>query len=217
MSNPFPGSPRTLKAALISMGGLIPVPRLIVLQYNPAELSRSLEPDFEKTGDTPTGTNLLAGPAIETISMSARISAVDQLQANAPTARLLGINPQLATLEMMLFPSAKSIIADVTQLALGILEIVPPESPLTIFVWGPTRVMPVQLTSYSVSETMHDQLLNPIDAEVSIAMKVLTYRDFSPEDAGFYLYLANLAQRELFAALGTAQSGAAIIAKALGQ
>ena len=217
MSGGFPDSPRLMKAALISMGALIPIPRLIVLQYNPAELSRTLEPDFEKTGDTPTGTNLLAGPAIETLSMTARISAVDQLQANQDSATLLGINPQLAKIEMMMFPSATTIIEEVAQLALGILEVVPPEAPLTVFVWGPTRVLPVQITSYSVSETMHDQLLNPIDAEVTLGMKVLTYRDFSPTDAGFYLYLANLAQRELFATVGTIQSGAGIIAGALGK
>ncbi|NWO67985.1 hypothetical protein GY966_24245, partial [Escherichia coli] len=56
----YPNSPHILKAALISIGGTIPVPRLIMLQYNPAELTRQLHPDFEKTGDTPTGTNLLA-------------------------------------------------------------------------------------------------------------------------------------------------------------
>jgi hypothetical protein len=216
-TNPYPNSPNVLKAALISMGGTIPVPRLIMLQYNPAELTRQLEPDFEKIGDTPTGTNLLAGPATETIQMTARISAVDQLQANDATAIMFGIHPQLATLELMLFPSTSSIIQGLTQMALGVLEIVPPETPLTIFVWGPQRVLPVQITSYSVNETMHDTRLNPIDAEVTIHMKVLTYQDFEPSQTGFYLYLANLAAREVMSALGTVQSGASVISGALGR
>ena len=38
--NPYPNSPNILKAALISMGATIPVPRLIMLQYDPAELTR---------------------------------------------------------------------------------------------------------------------------------------------------------------------------------
>lgn len=212
---PYPNSPQVLKAGLISMGGTIPVPRLIVLQYNPAELTRQLAPDFQKTGDTPTGTNLLAGPATETIQMTARISAVDQLENNDATAMMFGIHPQLATLEMMLFPTTSSILQGLTQMALGVLEIVPPESPLTVFVWGPQRVMPVQLTQYSVTETMHDTRLNPIDANVTIDMKVLTYQDFSPGQAGFFLYLANLAERELMSGLGTVQSGAGVIAGAL--
>lgn len=217
MSNSYPNNPKILKAALISMSVTNPVPQMIVLQYNPAELSRQLEPDFEKTGDTPTGTNLLAGPATETIQMTARISAVDQLQASDATAMAFGIYPQLATLELMLFPSATSIIQGLTEMALGVLEIIPPETPLTVFVWGPQRVLPVQITSYSVSETMHDTRLNPIDAEVTMAMKVLTYQDFGPTQTGFYLYLANLAERELMAAMGTVQSGAAVIAGALGR
>lgn len=212
---PYPNSPNIMKAALISMGGTIPVPRLIMLQYNPAELTRQLEPDFEKTGDTPTGTNLLAGPATETIQMTARISAVDQLQANDATAMMFGIHPQLATLEMMLFPSTTSIAADIAMMALGVLEIVPPETPLTVLVWGPMRVLPVQITSYSVTETMHDTKLNPIDAQVTMSMKVLTYQDFAPDQVGFYLYLANLAERELMSGLGTVQSGANVIAGAL--
>jgi hypothetical protein len=216
-NNAYPNNPSILKAALISMGGTIPVPRLIMLQYNPAELTRQIEPDFEKIGDTPTGTNLLAGPAIEKIQMTARISAVDQLQANDATAIMFGIYPQLATLEMMLFPSTSSIVQGLTEMALGVLEIVPPETPLTIFVWGPQRVLPVQITSYSVTETMHDTRLNPIDAEVTISMKVLTYQDFEPSQTGFYLYLANLAGRELMSALGTVQSGASIVTGVMGR
>jgi len=217
MSNPYPNSPKVLKAALISMGATIPTPRLIMLQYNPAELTRQLAPDFEKIGDTPTGANLLAGPAIETIQMTARISAVDQLQANDATAIAFGIHPQLATLELMLFPSASSIVQGLAEMALGVLEIVPPETPLTVFVWGPRRVLPVQITSYSVNETLHDTRLNPIDAEVTISMKVLTYQDFQPTQAGYFLYLANLAERELMSTLGAVQSGASVISGALGQ
>ncbi len=49
---------------------------------------------------------------------------------------------------------------------------------------------------------MHDTRLNPIDANVTMDMKVLTYQDFSPTQTGFYLYLANLAERELMSWAG---------------
>jgi len=211
MSTGYSNSPQVAKAALISMGGGNPVPRLIVLQYNPEQLTRTLAPVFEKTGDTPTGTDMLAGPPDETISLTARISAIDQLQANDPVAMGFGIHPQLATLELMLFPSTAAIVADVAKLALGVLEVVPPEAPVTIFVWGARRVLPVQMTTYSVVESMHDPSLNPVDAEVSMDLKVLTYQAFSPTQSGFYIYLANLAQREVMSALGGVSSAANLV------
>jgi hypothetical protein len=211
----YPNSPTILKAALISLPQGLPIPRLVMLQYNPEQLTRKLEPNFEKTGDTPTGTNLLAGPATEKISMTARISAVDQLQDNDVTARVFGIHPQLATLEMMMFPSPTAVLKDLAEMAIGMLEIVPSASPLTILVWGPMRVQPVQLTGYDVTEVMHDRILNPINAEVTLDMKVLTYQDFAPDQAGYYLYLANLAQRELMSLIGTVQSGARIVESVL--
>ena len=48
-------------------------------------------------------------------------------------------------------------------------------------------------------------------------MKVLTYQGLEPTQAGFFRYLANLAEREVMSALGTVQSGAGIILKALGR
>lgn len=207
----YPNSPQVTKAALISMGGGIAVPRLIVLQYNPEQLSRTLTPTYEKGGSTPTGTELLAGPPQETLTLQARISAVDQLQAGNATAAQFGIHPQLATLEMMLFPSSATIQAKVAQLALGMLEVIPPEAPLTLFVWGTRRVLPVQITHYHVMETLYDPKLNPIDAAVDLDLNVLTYEAFTPTQAGFYIYMANLAQREVMAALGGVASGASIV------
>lgn len=211
----YPNSPQVTKAALISMGGGIAVPRLIVLQYNPEQLSRTLTPNYERVGDTPTGTELLAGPPQETLTLQARISAVDQLQAGNATAAQFGIHPQLATLEMMLFPSSASIQAKIAQLALGMLEVIPPEAPLTLFVWGARRVLPVQITHYHVMETLSDPHLNPIDATVELDLNVLTYQSFTPTQAGFYVYMANLAQREMMSALGGVASGASVVSNIL--
>jgi hypothetical protein len=211
----YPNSPRITKAALLSIAGGSSVPRLIVLQYNPERLSRGLTPRYEKTGSTPTGTDLIAGPPEETISLSARINAIDQLQSSDPVAMAYGIHPQLAALELMLFPSSTAIVADVAQLALGVLEVVPPEAAMTVFVWGGSRVMPVQMTGYRVTETLHDPSLNPIDAEVSIDLKVLTYQDFAPTQIGFYLFLASLARREAMSAMGGVASAASLVSSYL--
>jgi hypothetical protein len=211
----YPNSPQVTKAALISMGAGQAVPRLIVLQYNPEQLSRSLTPQYERVGDTPTGTELLAGPPQETLALQARISAVDQLATGSAIAAEFGIHPQLATLEMMLFPGSAAILAKVAQMTLGVLEVIPPETPLTLFVWGTRRVLPVRMTQYHVMETLYDPKLNPIDAAVDISLDVLTYQAFTPTQAGFFVYMANLAQREVMSALGGMVSGASIVSSIL--
>ena len=48
------------------------------------------------------------------------------------------------------------------------------EVPLALFVWGSQRIVPVRVTSLSINETLYDSSLNPIHAEVSITLRVLT-------------------------------------------
>ena len=52
-------------------------------------------------------------------------------------------------------------------------------APLTLFVWGPQRVLPVRLTELSVTEEAFDPQLNPIRAKVSLGLRVLTYNDLA--------------------------------------
>ena len=50
----------------------------------------------------------------------------------------------------------------------GTLEIIPLEQPLTLFVWSKSRVVPVRLTEFSITEEAFDPNLNPIRAKVSL-------------------------------------------------
>ena len=52
-----------------------------------------------------------------------------------------------------------------------------PSAPLTLFVWGPKRVLPVKLTEFSITEEAYDAALNPIRAKVSLGLRVLSYSD----------------------------------------
>ena len=54
------------------------------------------------------------------------------------------------------------------------------EAPLTLFVWSKSRIVPVRLTEFSVTEEAFDAELNPIRAKVSLGMRVL-----SVDDLGF--------------------------------
>jgi hypothetical protein len=46
--------------------------------------------------------------------------------------------------------------------------------PVILFAWGPGRILPVRITSFSVEETFFSPLLYPIQAKVSLTLEVLT-------------------------------------------
>ena len=79
--------------------------------------------------------------------MTVDLDATDQLEAGDPLAAVTGIAPQLSALEMLLYPSTSLVIANAALLLAGTIEILPPEAPLTVLVWGPGRVVPVRVDS----------------------------------------------------------------------
>jgi hypothetical protein len=81
-----------------------------------------------------------------------------------------------------------------------VLEIAPVESPLTLFVWSKNRVMPVRITSYSVTEEAFDPRLNPLRAKVSLGFRVLSVGDLGFDHRGGSIYLAYHQQVERLAA-----------------
>ncbi|MFC6062665.1 hypothetical protein [Streptomyces ochraceiscleroticus] len=178
--------------------------RIIVLQFNPDTLERSVAPQAAGGegggggGDSGGDRNealRLKGPAQETWKFTAEIDATDQLDVAAPD----GIHPQLAVLEMLVQPTTAQLRAASKLSKKGTIEISPIEMPLTLFTWGSKRVMPVRLTELSVNESAFDVNLNPIRASLSIGMKILTVSDLPAGHRGAELYLAHLAQKEQLA------------------
>jgi hypothetical protein len=49
-------------------------------------------------------------------------------------------------------------------------------------VWGPGRIVPVQINSFSVEEQLTNPMLYPLRAKVSLGMQVLTDLDFPNPD-----------------------------------
>ena len=70
--------------------------------------------------------------------------------------------------------------------AVGTIELVAPEAPLTLFIWGIKRIVPVRLSSFSIAEEAYDVNLNPIRAKVTLGMQVLSYSDLSLTNPGYY-------------------------------
>ena len=143
----FPRSPRLLKGAIVSVNPGNSLPSVIVFQYNPATLTRSLEPQMMggEGGDRSEVLRLKGAP-VETINLEVEIDATDQLETGSSLAISQGIYPQLAALEMLIYPKSALVIANTALLALGTIEVAPPMAPLTLFIWGSKRVLSVRLT-----------------------------------------------------------------------
>lgn len=195
----FPGSPRLLKGAIVGVDPLNPLASVVVFQYNPDTMTRRLEPRaVSAEGDRGEAFRLTGAPK-ETITLSIEIDATDQLEQASPLATTMGIYPTLAALEMILYPKSAVVIANTILSLIGTIEVIPVEAPMTLFVWGPQRVLPVRLTNLSITEEAHDQLLNPIRAKVELSLTVLSYQDLSVTSPGEALFLVYHIAKEIMA------------------
>src|SRR3954471_10563307 len=160
----FPGSPRTLRGAIVAVDRRTPLSRIVLFGYNPDELSRSLEPRGGGAGQQvgPGDAHRIWGAPVEKISMTVEVDATDRLEAGDPVAAVSGIAPQLAALEMLLYPSSSLVIANTALLLAGTIEILPPEGPLTVLVWGPGRAVPIRIESLEITEQAFAPSLAPI-------------------------------------------------------
>jgi hypothetical protein len=96
----------------------------------------------------------------------------------------------------------------------GALEIAPMEAPLTLFVWSKNRVLPVRVTSLSITEEAFDVALNPIRAKVSLGLRVLTVDDVPFAHKAGGLFMSHLQQKEGLSKRGV---GAALGALGIGE
>jgi hypothetical protein len=196
----FPGSPRLVRGGIVLIdpdSGA--VQRVIALQYNPDTLTRTLQPQAigGEAGDRLEALRL-KGPAIETIKLDAELDATDALEFpdRNPSTIQFGIYPQLAALETIIHPSTSRLQSNRTLAQIGTLEIAPIEQPLTLFIWSKSRILPIRLTEFSITEEAFDPQLNPIRARVGLGMRVLSVNDLPPDHRGSSLFLAYLQTKE---------------------
>ena len=199
----FPGSPRIMKGAIIGLDPFNPLASVIIFQYNPDVMTRTLTAQTTGSDNADKGEALrLKGPPRETIKLDVEIDAADQLeQAKAP-ATTMGLYPTLASLEMLLYPKSALMIANEALAALGVIEVIPAEAPLTLFVWGPKRTLPVRLSTFSITEEAFDPNLNPIRAKVGLSLQVLNYHDLGLLSVGGALFMAHQIAKEVMATIG---------------
>jgi hypothetical protein len=199
-----PNSPKLVKGGLVLVDPeSAQVRRVISLQYNADSLTRKLQAQsVGGEGTDRTEPTRFKGPAVETISFEADIDATDQLEFPDQNASTIehGIAPQLAVLESLLHPSATQLQRVDRQASSGTLEIAPMLAPLILFVWGKTRIVPVKLADFSITEEAFDPALNPIRAKVSFSLRVLSVDDLGFSSKGGALFMTYLQGKERLAA-----------------
>lgn len=189
----------------------------MLFQYNPDTLSRTLRANVVGSGDADRSEALrFKGPPTETVHLEVEVDAADQLADGDSSAARHGILPALSRLELLIYPSSTLAIANEVLMAVGIIEVIPAEAPLTLLVWGTNRVLPVRLTSFTISEEAFDPNLNPIRAKVTFDLTVLTYQDLGLTSVGGALFMAHHIAKEALAREGGPASLAAAGSAALG-
>ena len=199
----FPGSPRLLKGGIVLLDVETLInQRIIALQYNPETLSRTLQVQGmgNEGGDRSEALRLRGAP-VETIKLEAEIDAADQLEfaKKDSTVAQYGIQPQLSALETLIYPASTLLESNNKQAQLGMLEIAPMEAPLTLFIWGKKRILPVRITEFSITEEAFDPSLNPLRAKVSLGMRVLSVDDLGFDHKGGSLFMTYHKEKERLA------------------
>ncbi|MBD0259230.1 MAG: hypothetical protein ICV83_26225 [Cytophagales bacterium] len=253
----FSRSPKLLKGALIEFSERFigPVPNVIVFQYNPEKMTRSLE-IWNPSGASGSETSASVDASVtaqpfdppESFTLELELDAADALETpeRHPVAFISGVADRIAAMEMLLYPQADGLLGGLLGSVTGALSVgasvaggsiggavsgavsgalggggaqpVPRGTvPVVLFVWGPGRIVPVRLTTFSVEEQAYSPLLYPIRAKVSIGLKILTPKDFPPcnrkfsEDLAITAFKFTRKQKEVLAAANMANSVESIL------
>ncbi len=214
----FPNSPKLVKGALLEFGDAILglLPNIILFQYNPEQLSHKLDQPPSRSSNTSSTTTekkeTFRTPdlPVESISdLKIVLDATDQMEQGDPITAVRGVGPAIAALEMMMFPLGTSLLNLGSLLGAGSsgsAKVPPQQLPLVLFVWGPWRVIPVNVTSVSVVEQDFDPMLNPIRAEVTVSLRVISKDDLDKDSFAYGAYVWTQANREVNAALNIANT-----------
>jgi hypothetical protein len=208
MASDFPRSPKLLKGGLVVYQSQNPgpPPQVIVFQYNPEQMSRSLAMraaprDPGNVGSAREDVLRVLGPPVETINLSVELDAADQLAEpdKNPDTVQNGLHASLAILEMLLYPTTEKAQQMLDFAQAGQVQVCPADVPLVLLAWGKSRVLPVLLTNFAVNEQAFDPQLNPIQAKVDMGMRVLTYMELQQGTLGYMAFLAYQRQKEMLA------------------
>lgn len=188
----FPGSPRVLRGALVSVDPSTLESVVVPLQYNPALVQRAYQIAATTQG---AGAGQRAGSPTETVQIEVVLDATEQGNGNTGS-----VSSHIAAILGLASQPSNEVLDNLQRASQGMIDILPPSAPLVLFVYGPRRVQPVVLTEISVAEEAHSPSLAPLRARVSLGMQVLRHTDVPAGQLAHALSLANQIVQEARAA-----------------
>ena len=127
--------------------------------------------------------------------------ATDALEHQDENPEVLenGISPMLAALELLMYQGEPRSPRwwEFWRFGAG-----SGSEPISLFIWGTNRTIPVRLVRLDIAEVLHDPELRPIRAIVTVTMRVFAEEDFPPGHHGIRLWRRNLRTLETLASEG---------------
>ena len=182
----------------------------IALQYNPETVTRSLQAQTieAQQGDRSQAMRL-TGPPVETIRIDAQLDAMGIIDepGHERIVEQLGVQAQVSALESIIYPSSRYLKSVFSAAKKGVMEITPPQAPLVLFAWSPSRKgIPVRITELIIEEQFFDPNLHPIRAKVTLSMRVLNVNDIGFSDHSGQLAMTHHQRQERLAEAGGSKS-----------
>lgn len=190
-------SPFVLKGALITLTDtpIVPIPSLIPFQYNPETLTRTITPQRRQLedGEQPNAANLAQpGAPAESFTVTIELDATDFFEdpSRYPVGSVFGVAPKIANIEKLMYPTGSILGAVLEAIGDLISSVVSPHAspvprqavPITFFVWGPSRIVPVRIVSLAIEEQAHTPILYPARAKATLRMRVIPRSVFKRVD-----------------------------------
>ncbi|MGJ8616713.1 MAG: hypothetical protein ACSHWS_07700 [Sulfitobacter sp.] len=200
------------------------IPNIVAFQYNPASISRTLEPwnpfEVDQANRGAQAPTVQPYEPQEKFSFSLELNASDGMEEGNPLAVVHGVAPQIAALKKLTQPS-KGLLGDLVASASAVAGRDPGATerasvPVVLMILGPGIIYPVRITSFGVEQKEFNTLLYPIQATVQIEVAVLTPDTFKCSEnpaasTAMATYNFTKHQEDMLATLNLANSAQTIV------
>ncbi len=174
-----------LRGAFIAYepGGYPDRRRVIPFRFNPEALSRTVAVQAGQSGGGTEGAAPRAAAAApaegsadaslgaikESFTVQIRLDFADRDESVSGLNEEFGIAPEIAAIEDLVYPAeteadASSDGSEPVRAARA--------RPTVLFVWGRKRVLPVKVVSLKIDESVYNNHLNPVRAEIEASLEV---------------------------------------------
>ncbi|MDF2733014.1 MAG: hypothetical protein K0S92_1649 [Desertimonas sp.] len=174
-----------LRGAFIAYepGGYPDRKRVIPFRFNPEALSRTVALQTGQSGGGVEGAapraaaappaegsaDASAGTIKESFTVQIRLDFADRDESVSGLDEEFGIAPEIAAIEDLLYPAE----AETDASSDGSEPVRPARArPTVLFVWGRKRVLPVKVVSLKIDESVYNNHLNPVRAEIDVSLEV---------------------------------------------